>query len=422
VDQKRAIREITADMTAPERMHRLLMGDVGTGKTVVALFAMLLALENDYQAALMAPTELLAEQHAATLTRLLEPLEIRPELLVGRLTPTEKAAGRNRLSGGLARLIVGTHALLEESVAFRRLGLVVIDEQHRFGVEQRSQLIAKGNAPDVLLLTATPIPRSLALTRFGDLDISALKVRPPGRGAVKTGVRTQPQRDRALAFVHDQCVAGRQAYVVLPVIEESERADLRAATTMADRLQALWPDLVIGLVHGKLKAPERDERMRRFRCGEIQVLVATTVIEVGIDVPNATVMLIEHPERFGLAQLHQLRGRIGRGEQQSYCILLAEEPIPSRLREFAATTDGFRIAELDLEERKMGDLIGERQAGDFELRLARLPDDSDLLAAAREVAIRILDEDPMLSRPRHLGLKERAVNRYPRAVELFRTG
>jgi ATP-dependent DNA helicase RecG len=421
-DQKRAIREITADMTAPERMHRLLMGDVGTGKTVVALFAMLLALENDYQAALMAPTELLAEQHEATLRRLLEPLEIRPELLVGRLTATEKAARRKKLSGGLARLVVGTHALLEDSVAFSRLGLVVIDEQHRFGVEQRSQLVAKGDAPDVLLLTATPIPRSLALTRFGDLDVSTLRERPPGRGEVKTGVRTQAQRDRALAFVHEQCVAGRQAYVVLPVIEESERADLRAASTMAEQLQALWPDLVVSLVHGKLKAPERDERMRRFRAGEVHVLVATTVIEVGIDVPNASVMLIEHPERFGLAQLHQLRGRIGRGESESYCILLADDPIPSRLREFAATNDGFRIAELDLEERKMGDLIGERQAGDFELRLARLPDDTDLLATAREVALRILDEDPLLTRPRHLGLKERAVNRYPRAVELFRTG
>lgn len=421
-DQKSAIREITADMTAPERMHRLLMGDVGTGKTVVALFAMLLALENDYQAALMAPTELLAEQHVTTLTRLLAPLEIRPELLVGKLTALEKAARRKKLSGGQARLVVGTHALLEDSVAFSRLGLVVIDEQHRFGVEQRSRLIAKGDAPDVLLLTATPIPRSLALTRFGDLDVSTLRVRPPGRGAVKTGVRTQPQRERALAFLREQCATGRQAYVVLPVIEESERADLRAASTMAERLQALWPELVVGLVHGKLKAPERDERMRRFRSGEIHVLVATTVIEVGIDVPNATVMLIEHPERFGLAQLHQLRGRIGRGEDESYCILLADEPIPPRLREFAATTDGFRIAELDLEERKMGDLIGERQAGDFELRLARLPDDTDLLTSARDVAIRILDEDPLLSRPRHLALKERAVNRYPRAVELFRTG
>ncbi|HTS90013.1 MAG TPA: ATP-dependent DNA helicase RecG [Gemmatimonadales bacterium] len=421
-DQKTAIREITRDMTAPERMHRLLMGDVGTGKTVVALFAMLLALENDYQAALMAPTELLAEQHVQTLTQLLAPLDLRPVLLVGRLTAAEKAARRAQLSRGQARLVVGTHALLEESVAFQRLGLVVIDEQHRFGVAQRAELIAKGGAPDVLLLSATPIPRSLALTRFGDLDVSTLRTRPPGRGTVRTGIRTPTQRERALEFVHGQCKAGRQAYVVLPVIEESERADLRAASTMATALAARWPDLAIGLVHGQLKPVERDERMRSFRAGETQLLVATTVIEVGIDVPNATVMVIEHPERFGLAQLHQLRGRIGRGAAESYCILMTETPVPGRLKGFAATTDGFRIAELDLEERKMGDLIGQRQAGEFELRLARLPEDADLLAAAREEALAILAEDPVLTRPAHLGLRERALGRYPRAVELFRTG
>ncbi|MBK9691285.1 MAG: ATP-dependent DNA helicase RecG [Gemmatimonadetes bacterium] len=421
-DQKRALREITADMTAPERMHRLLMGDVGTGKTVVALFAMLLALENDHQAVLMAPTELLAEQHFATLTTLLEPIDLRPELLVGRQSVAEKSARRKKLASGEVRLVVGTHALIEDQVAFRRLGLVVIDEQHRFGVEQRASLIGKGDAPDVLLLTATPIPRSLALTRFGDLDVSTLRARPPGRGAIRTGVRTGDQREKALAFVHAECRAGRQAYVVLPVIEESEKVDLRAATTMAEKLQALWPDLAVGLVHGRLKAPERDARMREFRAGEVDVLVATTVIEVGIDVPNATVMLIEHPERFGLAQLHQLRGRIGRGGNESYCILMAGESVPPRLEAFARTTDGFKIAELDLEERKMGDLIGERQAGDFELRLARLPDDGDLLQAARDAARAVLAADPMLAQSAHQGLRERALQRYPRAVELFRTG
>ncbi len=421
-DQKRSLREITADMTAPERMHRLLMGDVGTGKTVVALFAMLLALENDHQAALMAPTELLAEQHFETLARLLGPLQLRPELLVGRLTLAEKAARRKKLASGEVRLVVGTHALIEDQVAFRRLGLVVIDEQHRFGVEQRARLIAKGDAPDVLLLTATPIPRSLALTRFGDLDVSTLKTRPPGRGRVTTGIRPASERDKALAFVRAQCGAGRQAYVVLPVIDESEQVDLRAATTMAERLQARWPDLAVGLVHGRLKPAERDARMRRFRAGEIDVLVATTVIEVGIDVPNATVMLIEHPERFGLAQLHQLRGRIGRGGAESYCILLTDGPAPSRLQGFARTTDGFRIAELDLAERRMGDLIGERQAGDFELRVARLPDDTDLLQAAREAARTLLDGDPLLVQGRHQALRARALGRYPRAVELFRTG
>ncbi|HET7876988.1 MAG TPA: ATP-dependent DNA helicase RecG [Methylomirabilota bacterium] len=421
-DQQQALREIVADMTAPERMHRLLMGDVGTGKTVVALFAMLLAVENDFQAALMALTELLAEQHAATLGQLLVPLEIRPELLLGRQTQAEKTAVRARLAAGQARLVVGTHALMQESVSFRRLGLVVIDEQHRFGVEQRAALMGKGAVPDVLLLTATPIPRSLALTLYGELDVSTLREKPPGRGTVRTAVRTGGQRNRVLEFVRAECTAGRQAYVVLPVIEESERADVRAATTMAQSLAARWPELGVGLVHGRLKAEERDAVMRRFRAGALQVLVATTVIEVGIDVPNATIMLIEHPERFGLAQLHQLRGRIGRGAEESYCILLSEGEPPERLHAFATTGDGFKIAELDLEERGMGDLIGARQSGGFEVRHARLPADADLLDRARELAGRLLAADPALQRAEHQRLRERAVSRYPRAVELFRVG
>ncbi|HXE57269.1 MAG TPA: ATP-dependent DNA helicase RecG [Gemmatimonadales bacterium] len=421
-DQKRALREITHDMTSPRRMHRLLMGDVGTGKTVVALFAMLLAIENDYQAALMAPTELLAEQHAATLERLLEPVGIKPELLLGRQTAAEKTARRARLSAGSARLVVGTHALVQERVSFRRLGLVVIDEQHRFGVEQRAALIAKGTAPDVLLLTATPIPRTLALTRYGDLDVSELRQKPPGRGEVRTAVRPGSRRDAVLDFVRAECLAGRQAYVVFPVIEESEHADLRAATTMAEVLQARWADLRVGLVHGRLKPEERDAVMLRFRAGEIHVLVATTVIEVGIDVPNATVMVIEHPERFGLAQLHQLRGRIGRGHDRSHCILLCEGGIPARLREFARTTDGFRIAELDLRERGMGDLIGHQQAGGWALRHARFPDDEPLLARARALAEAIVRADEALQRPEHQALRERALRRYPRAAELFRVG
>jgi len=421
-DQQRALKEITSDMTAHDRMHRLLMGDVGTGKTVVALFAMLLAVENDFQAALMAPTELLAEQHAATLGKLLEPLGLRPELLLGRQTAAEKAAVRNRLASGEARIAVGTHALMQESVSFHRLGLVVIDEQHRFGVEQRAALIGKGAAPDVLLLTATPIPRSLALTLYGDLDVSTLKERPPGRGTVRTALRGPNQREKVMEFARQECERGRQAYVVLPVIEESERADLRAATTMAQTLAARWPDLEVGLVHGRLKAEERDGTMRRFRAGQIHVLVATTVIEVGIDVPNATVMLVEHPERFGLAQLHQLRGRVGRGAEESYCILLGDGPGFDRLRAFAATQDGFRIAELDLEERGMGDLIGARQSGGVELRHARLPVDEDLLSRARELATRLIATDPALQRGEHQPLRERAVSRYPRAVELFRVG
>jgi ATP-dependent DNA helicase RecG len=421
-DQRKALREITDDMISPERMHRLLMGDVGTGKTVVALFAMLLAVENDFQAALMAPTELLAEQHAATLATLLAPINIVPEILLGRHSASEKSDRRRRLLQGAARIVVGTHALLQESVSFKRLGLVVIDEQHRFGVEQRAALIGKGAAPDVLLLSATPIPRSLALTLYGDLDVSTLRQRPPGRQEIRTTVRGPAQREKVFQFVRGECAAGRQAYVVLPVIEESEQTDLRAATTMATQLGAKWPELRVGLVHGRLKNEERDAVMRHFRAGEIHVLVATTVIEVGIDVPNATTMVIEHPERFGLAQLHQLRGRVGRGADASYCILLAPGRTPARLKAFAATTDGFKIAELDLAERGMGDLIGARQAGAFEVRHARLPEDADLLERAKKLASGIIESDPALQKPANQGIRERALARYPRAVELFRVG
>ncbi len=421
-DQKQALREITGDMTSPERMHRLLMGDVGTGKTVVALFAMLLALENGYQAALMAPTELLAEQHAATVSRLLAPLNLVPDLLIGRLGPAEKDAVRGRIASGASRIVLGTHALLQERVTFHRLGLVVIDEQHRFGVEQRAALIGKAEGPDVLLLTATPIPRSLALTRYGDLDLSVLRQKPPGRGAVRTTLRGPKQRERVFEFVHAACTAGAQAYVVLPLIEESERADLRAARVMAEQLTDRWPDLSVGLVHGQLKAAERDGVMRRFRQGEIQVLVATTVIEVGIDVPKATIMVIDHPERFGLAQLHQLRGRVGRGADESHCILLSPGYTPARLKAFAQTEDGFRIAELDLQERQQGDLLGQRQHGSAEIRIARFPDDTELLQQARGLAQEILAKDAALEAPANAGLRARAVARYPRAEVLFRIG
>ncbi|HEY3935005.1 MAG TPA: ATP-dependent DNA helicase RecG [Gemmatimonadales bacterium] len=422
-DQKQAIREIFDDMTKVERMHRLLMGDVGTGKTVVALFAMLLALENDYQAALMAPTELLAEQHYASLSRLVAPLGVVPELLLGRLGAADKRAARTRLADGETRLVVGTHALVQDQVAFHRLGLVVIDEQHRFGVEQRAALMHKGDAPDVLLLTATPIPRSLALTRFGDLDASVLKARPPGRGVVRTALRTPAHRNRVFEFVRRTAHEGGQAYVVLPVIEESERADLRAAETMAASLTTQWPDVRVGLVHGRLNPLERDQVMRAFRDGSVQVLVATTVIEVGIDVPNASVMVIEHPERFGLAQLHQLRGRVGRGERESHCILLtASGDVPERLRAFAQTDDGFKIAELDLAERRHGDLLGARQSGGIDFKIAHFPDDTDLLSEARALARALLEDDAMLVKRENRPIRERALARYPRGDVLFRVG
>lgn len=422
-DQRRAIREITADMTRGERMHRLLMGDVGTGKTVVALFAMLLALENDYQAVFMAPTELLAEQHGATLTRLLAPLGLVPELLLGRLAAGEKAAIRRRLAAGEARLVVGTHALIQETTDFARLGLVVIDEQHRFGVEQRAALIAKGERPDVLLLSATPIPRTLALTLYGDLDISILRERPSGLPAVRTELRASRERSALYALLRERCAAGEQAYVVYPVIEESERVDLKAATTMAAELRRRLAPLRVGLVHGRLKPEERDRVMRDFRDGRLEVLVATTVIEVGIDVPNATVMVIEHPERFGVAQLHQLRGRVGRGVREGVCVLIVEEgAVRRRLEEFASTTDGFRIAELDLKERGMGQLAGTRQAGGFELRFADLARDADLVERARRAALELLAQDPSLAAPEHAAIRQRIERRYARGIELFRVG
>ena len=422
-DQRHAVREITDDMTAPLRMHRLLMGDVGTGKTVVALFAMLLAAENGYQAAIMAPTELLVEQHGATLTRLLEPLGIRPELLLGRMTAAEKAAVRERLAGGSARLVVGTHALIQEAVTFRCLGLVVIDEQHRFGVEQRAALVEKGDAPDVLLLTATPIPRSLALTLYGDLDVTQIRERPPGRGEVKTALRTDAARSKIYEFIRGECAAGRQAYVIYPVIEESERADLKAATTMAETLGKTFKEFRVGLVHGRMKADARDATMRDFRDNAVHVLVATSVIEVGIDVANATVMLIEHAERFGLAQLHQLRGRVGRGPAASHCILLSNVPDAApRLQAFCETTDGFKIAELDLKERGMGELAGARQSGGMSLRYANLETDLPLLEAARRAAAEIIARDPALERREHAAYRERIVARYERGFELFRVG
>jgi ATP-dependent DNA helicase RecG len=422
--QRRCIREIVADQTAATRMHRLLQGDVGSGKTVVALFAMLVAVENAFQAALMAPTELLAEQHGATLTRLLAPLGMRPELLVGRLPAAEKAAVRERLRSGAARIVVGTHALIQEDVAFQRLGLVVIDEQHRFGVAQRA-LLAEKNAtqgPDVLLLSATPIPRTLALAMYGDLDVSRLDEMPPGRTPVRTAVRDERARTRVWEFVRREVRAGHQGYVVYPVIDETEKLDLKAAARMADYLSAeIFPDLTVGLVHGRLPADERDDIMRRFRAGEIDVLVATTVIEVGIDVPNATVMVIEHPERFGLAQLHQLRGRIGRGAAASHCVLMAGEgENRGRLNRFAATEDGFAIAELDLAERGQGELVGARQAGPVEFRYVDWARDADLLAVAHRLARDVIAADPALRAPGLRAVLAQIGRRFETGLALFR--
>ena len=423
--QTRAVREIVVDMCSPHRMHRLLQGDVGSGKTIVALFAAMLAIENGYQAAIMAPTELLAEQHTGTVTRLLESLGIRPLLVTGSLSAKERREADARLRSGAPLLAIGTHALVQERTTFGKLGFVAVDEQHRFGVEQRKALGAKGDRPDVLLLSATPIPRSLALTLYGDLDVSVLDERPPGRLPVTTALRPESARERVLRFIDREVEHGRQAYVVYPVIDESEKTDMKAATTMYTALaEGAFTTRRVALLHGRIPAEERDAIMRRFRDGEVDVLVATTVIEVGIDVANATVMLVEHPERFGLSQLHQLRGRVGRGAEASYCILLGDvsPEAAERLSVFVGTEDGFEIARADLRIRGMGDLFGQRQSGVATFRVADPLRDEHLSEAAHAAATAVLAKDPELDLAEHAPMRRVLGERYERSLELFRVG
>jgi ATP-dependent DNA helicase RecG len=423
--QKRAVREILGDMTRDRRMNRLLQGDVGSGKTVVALLAMLLAVESGHQAALMAPTELLAEQHMRTIAELLGALDVEVALLVGRQSGTDREAQRDAVAAGRAQLVVGTHALIQEGVTFRRLGLVVVDEQHRFGVRQRMELAARGEGPDVLVMSATPIPRSLALTLYGDLDISVLDERPPGRKPVRTGLRPDRARSKVWEFVREQVEEGRQVYIVYPLIEESEKVDLRAATAEYETLRGdVFPDLRLGLVHGQLPGPEKDAVMAAFVAGEIDILVSTTVIEVGIDIPNATVMVVEHAERFGLSQLHQLRGRIGRGADQSYCVLIAAggPDAMDRLRVLARTDDGFEIARADLRLRGMGDLFGARQHGVPEFRFFDPERDEQLLLTAHREARALIEADPELGRSENRGLRDQLVERYGERARMYETG
>ncbi|HEX7091415.1 MAG TPA: ATP-dependent DNA helicase RecG [Longimicrobiales bacterium] len=423
--QTRALREIFEDMASPRRMNRLLQGDVGSGKTVVALFAMLLAAESGYQAALMAPTEILAEQHARTLRKLLGDIPVRVALLTGGLGAAERRDALAAIASGDAALVVGTHALIQEGVAFHKLGLAIVDEQHRFGVRQRMALAGLGQRPDVLVMSATPIPRSLALALYGDLDLTVLDELPPGRKRVRTVVREPAARERVYAFIAEQVAAGRQAYIVYPLVEESEKVDLRSATEEYQRLAGeVFPDLRVGLIHGQLPGEEKDAVMRTFMAGELDVLVSTTVIEVGIDVPNATVMVIEHAERFGLSQLHQLRGRVGRGADESYCVLIAAggEDATGRLRIFEASDDGFEIARADLRLRGMGDFFGARQHGLPEFRFFQPDRDEDLLERARADARAVIAADPELSQPEHERLRAVLESRYREREKLYGVG
>jgi ATP-dependent DNA helicase RecG len=428
--QTAAVREIFADMTSPRRMNRLLQGDVGTGKTVVALFAMALAAENAFQSALMAPTEILAEQHARTLRDLTAHLPLRVALLTGRLNAAERREALAAIESGAAQLIVGTHALIQESVRFHRLGLAVVDEQHRFGVRQRLALSEPGTEapaepPDTLVMSATPIPRSLALTLYGDLDLTTLTGAPPGRAGIATVVRNERERHHVHEFVRAQVRAGRQAYIVYPLVESSEKVDLPAAVAAWEHLSSdVFSDLRVGLLHGQLTGEAKDRAMRGFAAGEFDILVATSVIEVGIDVANATVMVVEHAERFGLSQLHQLRGRVGRGAAESHCILLTPGDPNSieRLQVLADTDDGFRIARADLKLRGMGDFFGARQHGLPEFRFFDPERDEDLLLLARERASSIIREDPELDSPAHVRLRARLVQRWGERQRLFDVG
>ncbi|MFL6281408.1 MAG: ATP-dependent DNA helicase RecG [Vicinamibacterales bacterium] len=396
-DQKTVIAEIVEDMKRQQPMNRLLQGDVGSGKTIVALLAALVAMENGFQVAFMAPTEILAEQHFITIRRLLEASKFRMALLTGATPAKRRREIQAELAGGSIHLAVGTHALVEDPIAFHELGLVIIDEQHRFGVLQRATLRGKGMRPDVLVMTATPIPRTLALTTYGDLDVSVMREMPPGRHPIKTIAKPESRRDEIYDFIRKQIDTGRQVYVIYPLVEESEKVDLKAATEMADHLaNDVFPQYRVALLHGRMKPDAKERVMAAFSRGEFDILVSTTVVEVGVDVANAAVMLVEHAERFGLSQLHQLRGRVGRGPHQSYCVLLYQSPLTdqgrARLKALTETNDGFQIAERDLELRGPGDFFGTRQSGMPTLRVGDLVRDHQIMEAARREAVSALDD------------------------------
>lgn len=437
--QERAFGEIQADMVSSRPMNRLLQGDVGSGKTMVALHAIVMACGSGYQAAFMVPTEILAEQHFTNLKPIVEALGLRPILVTGGKRSKGRAEGLRMLENGTAQVAIGTHALIQQDVRFTDLGLAVIDEQHKFGVLQRKTLMEKGYRPDVLVMTATPIPRTLAMTVYGDLDVSIIDALPPGRRPVRTWLFADGQRGRAWQIVRDEVRAHRQAYFVYPLVEESEKVDLKAALQAADRLQREdFPDFRVGLLHGRMASGEKERTMKAFQAGEIDILVATTVIEVGVDVPNATVMVIEHADRFGLAQLHQLRGRVGRSGHQSYCLLMSTTAgyrrpsqagrVPDtgeeasiarqRLEAMVKSNDGFSMAEEDLRIRGPGEWFGLRQWGLPEFKAADLIRDADLLQQARRAAFALLEEDPHLRAPHHRRLKTGMLRRWRTKLDL----
>jgi ATP-dependent DNA helicase RecG len=410
--QKRVVREIRQDTNSGRQMNRLLQGDVGSGKTLVALLSVLLALDNGFQGAIMAPTEILANQHYDTIRQLIDGLGIEIALLTGSTKKKEREKLLPRIQSGEIRIVIGTHALIEDTVAFGNLGLIVVDEQHRFGVAQRAKLWKKNTIPPhVLVMTATPIPRTLAMTVYGDLDVSVIDELPPGRKPVKTLHVYSERRKNLYDSVRAQLQAGRQVYVVYPLIEESEKSDMKNLTEGFQHIQEIFPEYKVCMVHGKLKPAEKDAEMQRFVSGEVQIMVATTVIEVGVNVPNATVMLIENAERFGLAQLHQLRGRVGRGAEQSVCVLITRYELSENTRRRIAimteTNDGFIIAEEDLKLRGPGDIDGTQQSGiAFNLKIANLAHDGQILSLARDNALAILDDDPTLARPQNTLLRQ----------------
>ena len=425
--QRRVLAEIKADMMEPHPMHRLVQGDVGSGKTLVALMAALIAVENDFQVAIMAPTEILAEQHWHTIHRWCSQMGIEVTLITAGLKGKAKKEALGRVADGTARIVIGTHAVIQEKVEFAKLGLGVIDEQHRFGVLQRGILKKKGINPDILVMTATPIPRTLAMTLFGDLDLSIIDEMPPGRIPVETKIFFESRRTQLYDMIRREVVLGRQVYVIYPLVEESEKSDLKAASQMAEHLQTeVFADLRVGLLHGRLNPLEKEAVMTAFTSREFDILVSTTVIEVGIDVPNASLMVIEHAERFGLSQLHQLRGRVGRGKDKSYCILMTSgkmsEDGEKRLRVMESTCDGFRIAEADLEIRGPGDFLGTRQAGMPDFRVANILRDGALLEKARRAAFELLERDPALAGPAHVQLHDELLRRWGKRLELATIG